>query len=99
MKTTLRVAVQRGILINETGEYRLDARSIADYSQDECVAALLASLARGWTEREDAIRAATRYLGFRRTGPALHTAFKSAINGAIRRGLLEYDKELIRKLA
>lgn len=99
LKNTLRVAVQRGILINEQGEYRLDARSIADYSQDECVAALLASLARGWTEREDAIRAATRYLGFRRTGPALHAAFKSAINGAIRRGLLEYDKELIRKLA
>lgn len=99
LKTTLRVAVQRGILINEQGEYRLDARSIADYTQDECVAALLASLPRGWTAREDAIRAAARYLGFRRTGSAIHDTFKSAINGAIRRGLLEYDKELIRKLS
>lgn len=99
LKNTLRVAVQRGILCNGQGEYRLDRRAIADYSQDECVAALLASMSRGWTEREEAIRAAARYLGFRRTGPALREAFKSAINGAIRRGLLEHDRGKIRKIS
>lgn len=97
LKNTLRVAVTRGILCNGQGEYRLDRGGIGDYTQDECVAALLSAMPRGWTEREDAIRAAARHLGFRRTGSAIHDAFKSAINGAIRRGLLEYDGEMIRK--
>ncbi|MGE0131339.1 MAG: restriction endonuclease subunit S [Blastocatellales bacterium] len=98
LKNTLRVAVQRGILVNGQGEYRLDRGSIGDYSQDECVAALLSAMSRGWTEREDAIRAAARHLGFRRIGSTIQDAFKSAINGAIRRGLLEYDGEMIRKI-
>lgn len=97
LKNTLRVAVTRGILLNGQGEYRLDRGGIGDYTQDECVAALMAAMPRGWTEREDAIRAAARHLGFRRTGSAIHDAFKSAINGAIRRGLLEYDRGKVRK--
>ena len=47
--------------------------------------------------RDDAIRAAARRLGFQRTGRQIKDAFKSAINGAIRRGLLEYDGQLIRR--
>lgn len=46
----------------------------------------------------EAIRAAARHLGFKRTGSLIRDAFKSAINGAIRRGLLEYDGQLIRKM-
>ncbi len=49
-------------------------------------------------ERDEAIRVAARRLGFARTGSRIRKAFKSAINGAIRRGLLEYDGILIRKL-
>jgi hypothetical protein len=49
------------------------------------------------TEREDAIRAATRWLGFQRVGRAIQDAFKSAINGAIRRGRLEKQGSQIRK--
>ena len=45
----------------------------------------------------EAIRAAARHLGFKRTGSLIRDAFKSAINGAIRRGLLEYGGEMIRK--
>lgn len=48
--------------------------------------------------REDAIRAAARWLGFQRTGRAIQEAFKSVINGAIRRGRLEYEGSRIRKL-
>lgn len=33
----------------------------------------------------------SRHLGFRRTGANIGTAFKSAINAALRRGLLESD--------
>ena len=35
--------------------------------------------------------AAARHLGFRRTGKRIKSAFKSAINAAIRLGLLERD--------
>jgi predicted RNase H-like HicB family nuclease len=35
-------------------------------------------------------------LGFRRAGPAIQRAFKSAISGAIRQGLLERDGGRIR---
>ena len=38
-----------------------------------------------------AVRAAARHLGFRRVGRNIQAAFKSAINAAIRRGLLERD--------
>ncbi len=96
-RNTLRVAVQRRILANKQGAYRLDRRSIADYEREEILDILLAAMPRAWVEREEAIRAAARHLGFRRTGPALQEAFKSAINGAIRRGLIESNKDWIRK--
>ena len=44
------------------------------------------------------IRAAARRLGFRRTGTRITKAFKSVINGAIRRGLLESNGESIRRM-
>jgi hypothetical protein len=50
-----------------------------------------------WWKREEAMVAAARHLGFRRTGSQINRAFKSAINGAIRRGLLEANSRLIRK--
>lgn len=96
-RNTLRVVVQRRILANKQGAYRLDRRSIADYEREEILDILLAAMPRAWVEREEAIRAAARHLGFRRTGPALQEAFKSAINGAIRRGLIESNKDWIRK--
>ena len=55
-------------------------------------------MGRKWWAREDAIRAAARRLGFARTGNRIRDAFKSAVNGAIRRGLLEYDGQLIRRV-
>ncbi len=99
LKNNLRVAVQRGILRNEQGAYRIACRTINDYSQDERIAALLSALPRAWTPRPEAIRAAARHLGFRRTGAQIQDAFKSAINGALRRKLLEADKDRIRKMS
>lgn len=54
-------------------------------------------MGRKWWKREDAFRAAARHLGYARTGSRIRDAFKSAVNGAIRRGLLEYDGQLIRR--
>jgi hypothetical protein len=77
----------------------LDCRTIHDYPRELLTNALLAAMGRAWIERDEAIKAAARHLGFRRTGSAIRDAFKSVINGAIRRGLLEYDGALIRKRA
>jgi hypothetical protein len=72
-------------------------RKINDYSRDELISVLLKGMGKKWWTRDDAIRAAVHRLGFRRTGRQIHDAFKSAMNGAIRRGLLEYDDQLIRR--
>lgn len=72
-------------------------RKISDYSRDELISALLKGMGKKWWRREDAIRAASHRLGFRRTGRQIRDAFKPAITGAIRRGLLEYDRIYIRR--
>lgn len=97
LKNTLRVAVQRGILVNEAGEYRLDCRTIHDYPRDLFQQSFLAAMGRAWIERDEAIKLATRHLGFRRTGPAIQQAFRAVITLALRRGYLEADRDLIRK--
>ena len=50
----------------------------------------------GWREQDDAIWEAARYLGFRRAGRKIQKAFKSAINSAIRAGLLERGGQCFR---
>ena len=53
------------------------------YTLDHRVEMLLAAMGGGWQTRDEAITAAARHLGFRRTGPAIRAAFKSAINAAL----------------
>ena len=72
-------------------------RTINDYSRDELVTVLLKGMGKKWWTRDDAIRAAARRLGFRRTGSHINKAFKSAISGAIRRKLLEYEGTMVRR--
>jgi hypothetical protein len=86
------------VIVNQRGWLSLATRNINDYSRDDLIDALLAAMGNRWQERDEAIRAAARHLGFTRTGAAIQRAFKSAINGAIRRGWLESDKGLIRKV-
>ena len=52
---------------------------------------MAAAVGRTWHTRDEAIKAAARYLGFRRTGRNIKAAFKSAINAGIRRNLLDRD--------
>jgi hypothetical protein len=95
--SALIAAVKRGIIKNNRGVLSIDCRQIGQYPRDLLIKALLASMGFSWTERDEAIRAAARYLGFRRTGSAIRSAFKSAINSAIRRGLLEHEGDIIRR--
>ena len=87
----IQTAVRRGILDNTSGQLSLLCRSIEQYTADHLVEMLLAAMGGTWRTRDEAITAAARHLGFRRTGEKIRTAFKSAINAAIRRGLLERD--------
>jgi hypothetical protein len=95
--SALLAAVRRGVIANHRGSLFLLRRNIDEYSRDELILALLSAMGRKWIERGEAIRAAARYLGYTRTGSRIQDAFKSAINGAIRRGLLESDKRFIRR--
>ena len=46
-------------------------------------------------EREDVIHALARYLGFVRVTDTIREPIKSAINSAIRRGLLGYEGSVV----
>ncbi|RIK81902.1 MAG: hypothetical protein DCC68_07555 [Planctomycetota bacterium] len=87
----LQTAVRRGILENERGQYSLLCRTIDEYTLDHLVAMLVAAMGPSWQTRDDAIVVAARYMGYRRTGVRIQNAFKSAINAAIRRGIIERD--------
>jgi hypothetical protein len=74
-----------------SAQAQLLCRSIEQYTPDHLIDMLLAAMGGTWWTRDEAITAAARHLGFRRTGEKIRKAFKSAINAAIRRGLLERD--------
>jgi len=98
MDGLIRAAVRRGILDNANGELSPLCRSITEYTRDHLITMLLAAMGQGWWHRDKAINAAARHIGFRRTGSEIRKAFKSAINGAIRRMEVEYDGEWIRRV-
>jgi AraC-like DNA-binding protein len=91
------IATRRGIIRKTETGFAIECRSISDYRRDDLIDALLDAMGRAWIDREDAIKHAARHLGFRRTGHQIRDAFKSALNGAIRRRLLEYDGSEIRR--
>lgn len=73
-------------------------RTIDEINRDEIMAAIRDVFKTGESLDPDiAITDIARVLGFRRTGSQIRKAFKSAINGAIRRGLLEYNDHIIRR--
>jgi len=68
IKRSLLTAIERGVIRNGDGVFGIDCRNIGDYSRDQLIAALLGAMGSRWWDREEAIRAAARHLGFRRTG-------------------------------
>lgn len=97
LRSALRTAIRRHIINRNKGVISIECATIDAYTRDQLIETLLAAIGGTWWDREDAIRAAARRLGFRRTGRRITNEFKSATNGAIRRGLLEYDGKAIRK--
>jgi type III restriction enzyme len=97
LSTDLLTAVRRGILENDAGQLRICARNIEDYTRDSLKEDFLAAVGRTWTERDDAIRAFARRIGYARTGQTIENLARSLINGLIREDRLESDGTLIRR--
>jgi hypothetical protein len=98
LDNALRTAVRRGILANEHRAVRLLARTIEEYDRGPLKEQFLASLpGRQWIERDCAIRAFARWMGFRRTGPAIDDTARSLINGLLREERLERNGSQIRR--
>jgi hypothetical protein len=98
--SVLRCAVERGILESSGDVLQLAARSIQQYSRDDLKTQFLASLpTSAWIDRDDAIRAFARWLGFRRTGSAIDESTRSIISGLLRENRLERSGSKIRRLA
>jgi hypothetical protein len=96
IESALNAASRRSIIYSNQGGLLPDCRTIDDYTRDDLKNVLRAVIGRTWTEEDDAIRAGARYLGFRRTGSQIERAFRSAINGGIRQGVLERDGRVLR---
>ena len=99
LHTGLLTAVRRGILQNQDGQLSLLARDLRDYQRDFLKENFLSAIGRAWTEREEAIRAFARWLGFSRIGPVVEETGYSLINGLLRDRRLEAEKDQIRRVA
>jgi AIPR protein len=98
MANVIRTAVRRGILESNGEEVSIATHNISDYEKEFLKGQFLASMqGRGWTERSESIRMFARWLGFRRTGPYIEEAARSAINGLIREDRLESNGSEIRR--
>jgi len=98
----IRAAVRRGLLECRGGQYHRLCDSIDQYEPAFLRALFLASLADGrnprtWIDQDEAIVNATRYLGFKNTGPRIQQHFKTAIRVLIRNGDLERDGKCLRR--
>jgi Type ISP C-terminal specificity domain len=98
LEQALRTAVDRGILASERESLRLSARNIEQYERSVLKEQFLASLSgQPWVERDDAIRAFARWMGFRRTGRSIDEAARSLINGLLREKRIERNGSHIRR--
>jgi hypothetical protein len=99
LDNVIRTSVRRGILEHKDGGLSLSTRNITDYQREFLKDQYLASMqGRGWIERDESIRSFARWLGFRRTGPAIDESSRSLINGLIREGRLQSNGRQIRRV-
>ena len=97
LDSDIRTAVKRGILENERGTLKILCKTIQGYEREFLKDQFLASIGRPWVEREEAVRAFTRFMGFRRAGEKIQDTVRSLINGLFREDRLESDGHLIRR--
>jgi len=97
LRNHLRAAIRRRIIeADGPSLVRAGTGTMADYDLEELRETFRSVMRKGTRyEREDVIHALARYLGFARVTDTSRDAIKSAINSAIRHGVLNYDGTVI----
>jgi hypothetical protein len=93
----LRAAIRRRIIETDGASLvRAGTGTMADYGLDELRETFRSVMRKGTNyEREDVIHALAHYLGFTRVTDTSRDAIKSAINSAIRQGILGYEGSVV----
>ena len=96
----LRAAIRRRVIEGDGPSLvHAGTGTMADYGLDELRQTFRSVMRRGTVyEREDVIHALARYLGVVRVTDTIRHPIKSAINSAIRQGLLGYEAKAIYRL-
>mgnify|MGYP001795384358 CR=1 FL=1 len=96
IEAALNTASRRFIIYADSSGLRPYCRTIDGYKRDDLKNVLRSVIGRTWTDEDEAIRSGARYLGFRRTGSQIDRAFRSAIKGGLRQGVLERSGRMLR---
>jgi hypothetical protein len=92
----LRAAIRRKIIEADGPLVRPGAATMEQYDLDDLRDALCSVMRKGSRyAREDVIHAVARYLGFARVTDTSRDAVRSAINSAIRQGILGYEANVV----
>ena len=96
LKGHLRAAIRRHIIGADGDTVWLETPKAEAYERDELIATLISVMQKNREyDREDVIYAVARHLGFERMRETVTSPIRSAINGAIRRGILSYQDNII----
>jgi len=97
LRNHLRAAIRRRIIeADGPSLVRAGTGTMADYDLEELRETFRSVIRKGTQyEREEVIHALARYLGFARVTDTSRDAIKSAINSAIRRGVLGYEGSVV----
>ncbi|MCA9028879.1 MAG: hypothetical protein KDA86_26990 [Planctomycetaceae bacterium] len=96
LKGHMRAAIRRRVIEADGDSVRTLTATMNDYTREELRDTLISVMRKGTTyEREDVIYAVAHHLGFSRVTDAVREPIKSAINSAIRQGVLGYEGSMI----
>jgi len=96
VRASLRGPDTRTIAADGPSLVRAGTGTMADYDLEELRETFRSVIRKGTQyEREEVIHALARYLGFARVTDTSRDAIKSAINSAIRRGVLGYEGSVV----
>jgi hypothetical protein len=96
LKGHFRAAIRRGILESDGDFVRALTVTMDDYTLEALRDTLISVMRKGTTyNREEVIQAVAHHLGFTRITTATRHSLKSALNSAIRQGVLGYEGNLL----
>jgi len=99
LKGHLRAAIRRGILERDGDSVRPLTATMDDYTLEALRDTLASVMRKGTTyDREEVLQAAAHHLGFVRITENVRRPLKSALNSAIRQGLLGYEGNVVWRL-